>query len=63
MRITARGSKITVELNGTVIVDANLDDYKDRAKEHPGILRRSGHLGLQSYNFRVDFRNLYVKPL
>src|SRR5262249_7532140 len=26
--ITAKGPKITVELNGTKIVDANLDDYK-----------------------------------
>ena len=30
---------------------------------HPGILRETGHLGLQSYNFRVEFRNLYIKPL
>jgi hypothetical protein len=63
IRITAKGRMVTVELNGTVIVDANLDDYKDRAKKHPGLLRDKGHIGLQSYNFRVDFRNLSVKPL
>jgi hypothetical protein len=63
MRIIAKGRKVTVELNDTVIVDANLDDYKDQAKEHPGILRTKGHVGLQSYNFRVDFRNLSIKPL
>jgi hypothetical protein len=63
MRIIARGPKVTVELNGTKIVDANLEDYKDHAKRHPGLLRAKGHLGLQSYNFRVEFRNLYVKPL
>jgi hypothetical protein len=63
IRIVAKGRQVTVELNGTVIVDANLDDYKDRAKKHPGLLREKGHIGLQSYNFRVDFRNLYVKPL
>lgn len=63
MRIVAKGRQITVELNGTTIVDANLDDYKDHAKKHPGLLREKGHLGLQSYNYRVDFRNLYVKPM
>jgi hypothetical protein len=61
--ITATGRQITVVLNDTKIVDANLDDHKDRADKHPGILREKGHIGLQSYNFRVDFRNLYVKPL
>jgi hypothetical protein len=63
MRIIAKGRRVTIELNGTTIVDANLDDYKDHAKKHPGLLRDKGHLGLQSYNHRVDFRNLYVKPL
>src|SRR5262249_7196427 len=63
MRIIAKGRKITVEHNGTTIVDANLDEYKEHFKKHPGLEREKGHLGLQSYNFRVDFRNLYVKPL
>ncbi len=60
--ITAKGRQITVELNGTKIVDANLDDYKDQATTHPGILRTKGHLGLQSHDGRIEFRNLYVKP-
>ncbi len=63
MRIVAKGRRITVELNGTKIVDANLDDHKDRADKHPGLLREKGHVGLQSYNLRVEFRNLYIKPL
>jgi hypothetical protein len=63
MRIVARGRHVTVELNGTRIVDANLDDYKDHARQHPGLLRTRGHLGLQSHSNRVEFRKLYVKPL
>jgi hypothetical protein len=63
MRITAKGPHITVELNGTPIVDANLEDHKDRAKQHPGMLHNKGHLGLQSHDGRVEFRNLYVKEL
>jgi hypothetical protein len=62
-RIVAKGRKVTVELNGTKLVDADLDDYKDRADRHPGLLREKGHLGLQSHDGRVEFRNLYVKPL
>ncbi len=61
--ITAKGRQITIELNGTKIVDANLDNYKDRATKHPGLLRTKGHLGLQSHDGRIEFRNLYVKPL
>lgn len=62
-QITAKGRQITIVLNGTKIVDANLDDHKDRAKEHPGLLREKGHLGLQSHDGRVEFRKLFVKPL
>jgi hypothetical protein len=63
MHITAKGRHVTVELNGTKIVDANLDDHKKRADKHPGLLREKGHLGLQSHDGRVEFRNLYVKSL
>lgn len=63
IHITAKGRKITVALNGTQIVDANLDDHKDKFKTHPGLERAKGHLGLQSHDGRVEFRNLYVKPL
>jgi hypothetical protein len=33
------------------------------AKEHTGLARKSGHLGLQSHTDRVEFRNIYVKQL
>jgi hypothetical protein len=63
MTIIAKGRQVTIELNGTKIVDANLDQYKDRAKDHPGLLREKGNLGLQSHDGRVEFRNLFVKEL
>jgi hypothetical protein len=62
-RIVARGRRITVELNGTTVVDADLDKYKDKAGEHTGIGREKGHIGLQSHDGRVEFRDIYVKPL
>ncbi len=63
IHITAKGRQIKVELNGTQIVDANLDDHKDDFEKHPGLKREKGHLGLQSHTGRVEFRNVYVKAL
>jgi hypothetical protein len=62
-RIVAKGRNVIVNLNGTEIVNANLDDYKDKVKAHPGLQRDKGHLGLQCHGGRVEFRKLYVKPL
>ena len=61
MRIVAEGRRVTVEVNGKKVVDANLDEHKARAKEHPGLLRDKGHIGLQSYNHRIDFRDIFLK--
>ena len=63
MHITAKGRHVTVEVNGTRVVDADLDDYKEHAKQHPGLLRDQGRLGLQCHTDRVEFRHIYVKPL
>jgi hypothetical protein len=52
-----------IELNGQKIVDANLDDHKASEPKHAGMLHAKGHLGLQSHDGRVEFRNIYVKAL
>lgn len=63
-KITCKGSKVTVILNGEKIVDANLDDYKkSHGKQHPGILRTKGHIGFQDHGGRVEFRNVFIKEL
>ena len=63
--IYAKGRQIKVTLNGTVIVDANLDDMKDEAKikKHPGMNNKKGHIGFLGHGARVEFRNLRVKEL
>lgn len=66
MTIIAKGRQIKVVNNGAIIIDANLDDYvKEHGKKHPGILESNtkGHIGFQSYNKRVEFRNIYLKAL
>jgi Domain of Unknown Function (DUF1080) len=62
--IVAKGRKITVVNNSEVLVDADLDEYvKKSAEKHPGILREKGFVGFQSHDNRVEFRNIYLKPL
>jgi hypothetical protein len=63
--VIADGRRITIKLNGTTIVDANLDDAKDPAvlKEHPGLARKTGHIGLLGHGSLVEFRNLRIKTL
>jgi hypothetical protein len=66
MEIRAEGRQVVVTLNGAKIVDADLDHYlKDAAiaREHPGLARKAGRIGLQSHSERVEFRNLRLKPL
>ena len=64
-RIVCKGRQVMVELNGEKIVDANLDDYKEKhAKNNPGILREKGCIGLQDHGGgRLDFRNIVIKEL
>ena len=63
--ITANGRQITVRLNGTTILDTNLDSIKDPAvlKKHPGLQRTKGRIGLMGHRKWVEFRNLRIQEL
>jgi hypothetical protein len=72
--ITVKGRHVTVVLNGTTIVDADLDMVKDEAvlakhrdlskpEGSRGIANTKGHIGLLGHGARVEFRNLRVKEL
>ncbi len=65
--ITARGSRITVALNGKTIVDADvaaaLRAGPPSGKDHPGARRTSGKVGFLGHGDRVDFRNVRIRPL
>lgn len=63
--VRAVGPKITVVLNGTTILDVNIDDVKDPEilGKHPGLQRKSGHIGFLGHNEPVEFRNIRIKEL
>ncbi len=64
MHIQAKGRDLIVVLNGKKIVDTNLDRWLQEpavAKEHTGLARTTGRIGLQSHTDRVEFRNLRIK--
>jgi hypothetical protein len=63
--VTVEGSKIKVELNGTVILDCDLSEVKDfmAGSPHPGKDRTSGHFGLAGHSDPVEFRNLRIHSM
>ncbi len=65
--IIANGRQITVVLNGTTIVDANIDEAAKNGtldgKDHPGLKRDKGHIGFLGHGAKIEFRNLRIKDL
>jgi len=63
--VTVKGSRIMVELNGSVILDADVAAVKDfmGGKPHPGMNRTSGCFGFAGHGDPVEFRNVAIKRL
>lgn len=63
--ITANSSRIRVRLNGVIILDADLNIVQEEAvlKKHPGLRRKSGHIGFLGHGSLVEFRNIRIKSL
>lgn len=63
--IRADGRRITIRLNGVVVLDADLDNVRepDVLKKHPGVTRKSGHIVLLGHQAHVEFRNLRIREL
>ena len=61
------GSRVTVVLNGETIVDGDVQQAATPkaldGKDHPGVLRTSGHVGFLGHGDRVQFRNIRIKEL
>lgn len=63
--IRAEGRRITITVNGTLILDADLASLKDAEvlKKHPGMARTKGHIGFLGHGSLVEFRNIKLKEL
>ena len=63
--VTVKGSKVKVELNGTVILDTDLSkvDKFMANSAHPGKDRTSGFFGFAGHHDPVEFRKVSIKVL
>ncbi len=62
--VVADGRRITVKLNGFIIVDANIDEagipQTLDGRDHPGLKSTKGHIGFLGHGSRVEFRNIRI---
>jgi len=63
MIIVCNGPKVQITVNGTVIVDTDVSEYKDKLATHPGLKRTKGYIGLQDHGQRIDYRNIKITEL
>lgn len=63
--VTVRGSTVKVELNGSIILDADLSTVTDymAGAAHPGKDRTRGYFGFAGHKEPVAFRALRIKRL
>lgn len=63
--VTVQGSKIKVELNGSVILDGDLSQVTDYMADHPhpGKNLKRGHFGFAGHGDAVEFREVEIKPI
>ena len=62
-----KGTQIKITLNGTVIVDGDIAEARDKGtmdhNEHPGLKNKTGHIGFLGHGSVVRFRNIRIKDL
>ncbi len=61
--VTVNGARVTVDLNGVVILDANLEELEKTHPDHKGVKRRSGHIAFLGHGDKVAFRNIQIAEL
>ena len=63
--IYMKGSRIRVTVNGVIILDTTLDIVREPEilKKHPGVHRKSGHVGFLGHDSQLWFRNIRIKKL
>ena len=79
MEIHAVGDRITVTVNGRVILDGDIrqackghnvsedgskkNPYTVDHRNHPGLFNKKGHIGLLGHGAGIQFRNIRIKSL
>ncbi len=61
--VTVNGSKVTVALNDTIILDADLDELEKKHPKHQGVKRRSGHIAFLGHGDAVAYRNIGIHEI
>ena len=61
--VTVNGPHVKVELNGVVIMEANLDELNKSHPKHAGAKRRVGKLCFCGHGDVVSYRNLKIKKV
>lgn len=65
--VTCKGTQVTVKLNGTTIVDADIEKASTPktldGRAHPGLKRTTGHIGFLGHGAGIEFRNIRIKKL
>jgi len=63
--ITCNGPMVNVVLNGETVVEANMDEQTVGYGDHMPLSERprKGHIGVQSHDTRVDYRNIGITEL
>jgi hypothetical protein len=65
--VIVKGSRITVILNGSVILDGDISKAREKGtmdhNDHPGLERDMGHIGFLGHGSEVRFRNIRIKVL
>ncbi|HRR93048.1 MAG TPA: DUF1080 domain-containing protein, partial [Bacteroidales bacterium] len=65
--VMVKGTKIKITLNGTVIVDGDIAEAREKGtmdgRDHPGLKNNKGHIGFLGHGSVVKFRNIRIKEL
>lgn len=66
-KVIAKGQRIKVILNGTTIVDADIEEASTPktmdGRDHPGLKRDKGHIGFCGHGDYLEFRNIRIRSL
>jgi hypothetical protein len=62
-RVTVRGPRVSVELNGVCILDADLDELNKEYPKHKGAMRRKGKIAFCGHGDVIRVKNMRIAEL